>query len=285
MTSSKLVGLALGLLVASGCGDSGSEPTSNDGGGGAGAGANPGVGGSGASTSDGGQSASDGGGPATGGGGTGGNGAEIPEYATFHLNYTQEIDWTKCAERDFVVFDLEETPADSIAQCKGMGAHMLCYFSSQYEEWRSDAGDFGALAEPIDGWPGENYVDPSDPKNFEVMKARLDVAADKGCDGVDIDLIDHDGHEDYVISIFTEARNRGLWVSQKNAPGKIDLFFDYVDLYQNEQCQEYDECAAYEGLGRPVHNIEYTPCHTLPYLYSHRKDVEAMDAWEEPCAP
>jgi hypothetical protein len=225
------------------------------------------------------------GGVATGGAASGGSGGALPAYATFHLNYTQDKDWSKCAERDFVVFDLLETPAADFAQCQAMGAKMLCYLSSQYEEWRDDAGDFGALDEPLDGWPGEQWVDPTDPKNLAVMIARLDIAVQKGCDGVDVDNIDRDGHEGYIGTIFDEARSRGLLVSQKNAVEKIDLFWGKVDLYQNEQCQEYDECAPYEGLGRPVHNIEYTPCKVIPYLYSHRKDVDAMDAWEEACSP
>jgi endo-alpha-1,4-polygalactosaminidase (GH114 family) len=214
-----------------------------------------------------------------------GGSSPFPEHATFHLNYTQEIDWSKCAERDFVVFDLLETPTESFSQCQSAGAKMLCYFSSQYEDFRDDSASFGELGEPLDGWPGEYWVDPTDPQNLEVMRARLDIAVEKGCDGVDIDNIDRDGHEDYVIAIFDEARQRGLWVSQKNAIEKIVLFYDHVDLYQNEQCQEYDECAAYEGLGRPVYNIEYTPCETFGWMYSNRKDVEAMDAWEEACAP
>lgn len=240
--------------------------------------------GSGAAPAGGGPS---GGAGAQGGGGQGGSGqgGALPAYATFHLNYTQDKDWSKCAERDFVVFDLLDTPAEDFAQCAQQGARMLCYFSSQYEEWRDDAASFGALGEMLDGWPGEYWVDPSDPANLAVMTARLDVAVAKGCDGIDLDNIDRDGHEDYVSQIFAAARDRGLLVSQKNGIEKIELFWDLVDLYQNEQCQEYDECSAYEGLGRPVYNIEYQPCSTYPYLYSHRKDVDAMDAWEEACAP
>lgn len=215
---------------------------------------------------------------------TAGAGGGVPEHASFHLNYTQDKDWAKCAERDFVVFDMAETPAADIAQCKSMGARMLCYFSSQYEEWRDDAGDFGALGDPIDGWPGEFWVDAADPANLTVMIARLDAAVSKGCDGIDLDNIDLSGHEAYISTIFQEARTRGLLVSQKNAIEKIDLFWDLVDMYQNEECQQYDECDAYDGLGRPVYNIEYSPCQAIPYLYSHRKDVEAMDAWEEACA-
>ncbi|MBI4953607.1 MAG: endo alpha-1,4 polygalactosaminidase [Myxococcales bacterium] len=216
---------------------------------------------------------------------TTGAGGGMPAYATFHLNYTGAKDWSKCAERDFVVFDGLETPAADIAQCRGMGAKLLCYFSSQYEDWRADAGSFGALTGPLDGWPGEQWVDPADPANLAVMIARLDALAQKGCDGVDIDNVDHAGHESYVLAIYAAARARGLLVSQKNAIESIGLFWDAVDLYQNEQCQAYAECGAYANLGRPVYNIEYTPCQTISGLYSNRKDVQAMDAWEEACAP
>ncbi|MBK8259380.1 MAG: endo alpha-1,4 polygalactosaminidase [Polyangiaceae bacterium] len=275
-------GVSLSLIACDG------SSTSGPGGGGAGASTSTGGGGSGGVGGTTGGSGGIGGGiggMGTGGGATTSTGGGLPANATFHLNYTQVKDWSKCAERDFVVFDLLDTPKADFGMCKASGAKMLCYFSSQYEDWRDDAGDFGALAEPLDGWPGENWVDPSDPANLNVMKARLYIAVEKGCDGVDVDNIDHAGHEDYIGAIFDEARARGLLVSQKNAIEKIDLFWNKVDLYQNEQCQEYNECAAYEGLGRPVHNIEYSPCKILPYLYSHRKDVEKMDAWEEACSP
>lgn len=278
-----VIGLGVGTMACEG----GSAETSGAGGQGAG----NSHGGNGGDGGDGGNGA---GSSAGGGGGAGGatttetnTGAAggVPEYATFHLNYTQAKDWSKCRERDFVVFDLLDTPAADFQQCKSAGAKMLCYFSSQYEDWRDDAGSFGALGDPLDGWPGEQWVDPTDPQNLDVMKARLDIAVAKHCDGVDVDNIDHAGHETYVTAIFDEAHARGLLVSQKNAIEKIDLFWDHVDMYQNEQCQEYDECAPYEGIGRPVHNIEYSPCKVIPYLYSHRKDVEKMDAWEEACSP
>ena len=219
------------------------------------------------------------------GGGAGGSAGGVPAYATFHLNYTGDKDWSKCAERDFVVFDMFDSSAVDFAKCKGMGARMLCYFSSQYEDWRPDAGDFGQLGSALDGWAGEKWVKPSDPANLAVMIARLDMAVTRGCEGIDLDNVDHDGHESYVMKIFDAARSKGLLVSQKNAVEKIGLFWDKVDMYQNEQCQQYDECSAYEGLGRPVYNIEYSACKTVPYLYSNRKDVEAMDAWEGACSP
>lgn len=271
----ELSALALSTLVIVACGDGaddGTSTSSSGGGGSASSSSGGGAGGAGPSTS-------------SSSGAGGGGGSALPSYASFHLNYTQTKDWSKCAERDFVIFDLFDTPAADVAQCAAMGARMLCYVSSQYEAWRPDASSFGALGEELDGWPGEYWIDADDPQNLAVLVARLDLAVSKGCEGIDLDNIDRDGHEAYVAEIFTEARARGLLVSQKNAVDKIDLFFDLVDLYQNEECQHYAECGAYAELGRPVYNIEYTPCQTLPYLYSHRKNVDTMDAWEGACSP
>ncbi|KAI5357955.1 hypothetical protein Slin14017_G113160 [Septoria linicola] len=45
---------------------------------------------------------------------------------------------------------------------KTKGYKTICYFSSQYEEWRADAADFRAqpwnLGDPLDVWPGERWV-------------------------------------------------------------------------------------------------------------------------------
>ena len=196
---------------------------------------------------------------------------------TFHLNYTADKNWDLCGERDYVVFDMFDTTQADFERCADMGAVMICYFSSQYEDWRPDASLFGGLGGLLDGWPGENWVDPGDPKNLEVMYNRLTLAKEKGCSVIDLDNIDHSGHETYILNIFEEARARDLQVSQKNNIEKIDFFYNYVDMYQNEQCQQYEECGAYDSIGKPVFNIEYNSnCQELPYLFSVIKDVNAM---------
>ncbi|MBK6519378.1 MAG: endo alpha-1,4 polygalactosaminidase [Polyangiaceae bacterium] len=147
--------LALVLIVA--CGDSadGSGASSSSGGaGGAGEGrlerARPAPGWTPA------------GGAAAGGAGEGG---ALPAYATFHLNYTQDKDWSKCAERATSSSSICSTrPRPTSPRARTWAHQMLCYFSSQYEEWRDDADSFGALGEMLDGWPGEYWVDPTDPR-------------------------------------------------------------------------------------------------------------------------
>jgi hypothetical protein len=201
---------------------------------------------------------------------------------TFHLNYKPDKNWSKCSTSDYVVFDMFDTSKEDFDRCKAMGAKMLCYFSSQYEEWRPDAKHFGKLGSKLDGWEGERWISPDDPKNLTVMKYRLGMAKWK-CDGIDLDNIDREGHEQYILEIFKEAKKLGLLVSQKNALEKIEFFRPYVDLYQNEQCQEYNECDFYRAVGKPVFNIEYKSCRSFPFMYSVQKDMQKMDSWEIKC--
>lgn len=195
---------------------------------------------------------------------------------TFHLNYKKEKNWDLCAQRDYIIFDMFDNSPAELKRCKDMGAKMICYYSSQYEDWRPDKKDFGKLGKKLGNWKGERWVDPKDPKNLQVMKARNSLALSKGCDGVDIDNIDRDGHKEYVREIFKDAKSKGLLVSQKNAMPLIQYLWDYTDMYQNEQCQQYNECYWYENIGRPVFNIEYKKCKTYKYMYSVRKDMTGM---------
>lgn len=200
----------------------------------------------------------------------------------FHLNYKAEKDWSKCDSSDYVVFDMFDTSKEDFQRCKAMGATMLCYFSSQYESWRPDSNQFGRLGGDLGNWDGERYVQVSDPANLAVMFSRLIMAKDK-CDGIDLDNIDANGHKEYVLQIFKKAKELGLLVSQKNAIEDIDFYSQYVDLYQNEQCQQFDECEGYFNLGKPVFNIEYQSCKQVPQMYSVRKDIKLMNKWEVLC--
>jgi hypothetical protein len=81
------------------------------------------------------------------------------------------------------------------------------------------------------------------------------------------------------------AKEKGLRVSQKNNVENVTFFYDYVDMYQNEQCQEYGECGVYRGVGQPVFNIEYNrrKCKQTDYMFSVTKDVNEMDKNFEIC--
>lgn len=104
------------------------------------------------------------------------------------------------------------------------------------------------------------------------MAARLDLAAAKGCDGVDPDNVDGyaadngipaltvDAAADYMRWLADEANRRGLAIGLKNADAIIPKVIDRMAWSVNEQCVHYAECDTYAAFlrdGKPVFHIEY----------------------------
>jgi len=170
--------------------------------------------------------------------------------------------------------DLFDTDAAVIAALQADGRRVLCYFSAgSYEDWRPDAGAFEAsdLGNTLSGFEDERWLDIRSREVHEIMYARLDLAAQKGCDGVEPDNVTA-YEEDTGFSLnathqlafnrhlFNAAHQRGLAVALKNDLGQIANLIDYVDLMVNEQCHEFDECNALQpfvNAGKPVLNAEY----------------------------
>ncbi|MCA9658406.1 MAG: endo alpha-1,4 polygalactosaminidase, partial [Myxococcales bacterium] len=84
--------------------------------------------------------------------------------------------------------DLFEVTDAELSILKADGRAIVCYFSAgSHEEWRPDADAFppAAIGEPLDGWPGERWLDVRDPTVRELQAARIEYAAARGCDGVE----------------------------------------------------------------------------------------------------
>jgi hypothetical protein len=89
-------------------------------------------------------------------------------------------------------FDLFDTPQSSIDTLHAAGKQVICYFSGgTYEPSRPDSdtilSDSAAVGAALDGWPDEKWLDIRTDFIVNIMKARIDTAASKGCDGVDPD--------------------------------------------------------------------------------------------------
>jgi hypothetical protein len=96
---------------------------------------------------------------------------------------------------DVNVFDIDvfDTPTATIQQLHRLGKKVICYFSAgSYENWRPDAKDFkdADLGKNLDGWPGEKWLKLENQNVRDIMKKRIEMAKDKGCDGVDPDNVD-----------------------------------------------------------------------------------------------
>lgn len=172
---------------------------------------------------------------------------------------------------DIDLFDSSET---LIKELQDDGKKVICYFSAgSYENWRDDKDDFSSdiLGNNLDDWIGEKWLDIRDESLAPIMKARLDLALQKGCNGVEPDNMDgytnNSGFDltsnnqlAYNKFIANEARKRGLSVALKNDLDQIIELEPYYDFAINEQCHEYNECdklKPFIDASKPVFNAEY----------------------------
>jgi hypothetical protein len=170
--------------------------------------------------------------------------------------------------------DLFETPDAVLQQLRARGTRVLCYFSAgSGENRRPDYASIpsAALGRPLDGYPNERWLDIRSRAVLAVMVARLDLARQRGCDGVEPDNIDgftnNPGFpltaEDQLAfnrHLANEAHRRGLTIALKNDGEQATELVDYFDLEINEQCHQYDECGdlrPFLDRGKPVLNTEY----------------------------
>ena len=126
--------------------------------------------------------------------------------------------------------DLFDTPKSTIDTLHGQGRVVICYFSAgSWEDWRPDAADFPANVKGnSNGWPGEKWLDIRNIAALSpIMQARLDLAVDKGCDGVEPDNVDGynnktgfplTGNDQLTYNrwLADQAHARGLSVGLKN---------------------------------------------------------------------
>ena len=99
---------------------------------------------------------------------------------TWQLQLSGTLDTSHAV--DLYDIDLFDNSAEAIAALQADGKKVICYFSTSYEDWRSDADDFlsTSLGKEMDDWPGEKWVDIRSQNVLDIMIARLDLALSKG---------------------------------------------------------------------------------------------------------
>lgn len=191
---------------------------------------------------------------------------------TWHWQLSGTVD----SSIDVAMYDIDLFDSDSalISQLKTAGRVVICYFSAgSYAAWRSDAQSFpqAAKGDKMDGWD-ELWIDIRSDAVRQLMVARLDLAASKGCDGVEPDNVDGYANptgfpltaaeqKAYLKFLADEAHARGLSIGLKNALGlAADVVGDF-DWALNEECIEFDECGSLEvfiAADKAVFNAEYS---------------------------
>jgi len=211
---------------------------------------------------------------------------------------------------DVVMYDIDlfETPDSTIDALHAVGRVVICYFSAgSYENWRPDKDDFpsSALGKVMDGWPDERWLDIRAPELRPIMQRRLDLAAEKGCDGVEPDNVD--GYQNdtgfplsaadqlaYNRFLAAEAHARGLSVGLKNDLGQIPELVADFDWALNEECFAYDECDAllpFIRAGKAVFQVEYGSANLANTVCPKANALDFdtlikkldLDAWRVPC--
>jgi len=170
--------------------------------------------------------------------------------------------------------DLFDNPASLINSLQSAGKQVICYFSAgTYESSRVDAAEFlpADKGKKVAGFADEKWLDIRSANVQRIMRNRLDLAVQKGCDGVEADNVDGYTNKpgfDFTASdqlaynrlLATEAHNRGLAIGLKNDLDQVAVLAGDFDFSVNEQCNEFDECnllAPFTSAGKPVFNAEY----------------------------
>lgn len=214
---------------------------------------------------------------------------------------------------DVQVYDIDlfENDASVIADLKARGRKVICYVNlGAFETWRPDAARFPreVIGAPYHGFPDENWLDI---RRLDllgpIVRSRLDMARDKGCDAVEPDNMDgydttaHESsgfpltHIDQLVYnrfVASEAHRRGMAVGLKNDIHQVDDLVNDFDFHVSEQCYEHQEChllLPFIAAGKPVFLAEYVlplesfcPMARTARISAIRKRNE-LDAWREVC--
>lgn len=169
----------------------------------------------------------------------------------------------------------------------------ICYFSTQFEDWRPDAKDFpkDALGKPLGDWKGERYADYRNAKVKAIMQKRMDKAKSKHCAGIDPDNVDIHTHNTgfkltakdqrtFIEFLSKEAKKRGLLIGLKNSSETAKALSPLVDFHVVEECTKYKECGKYPQSKSFF--IEYTKrsdavCKLRPYTVFADQALKKME--------
>ncbi|WIA17589.1 hypothetical protein OEZ85_014412 [Tetradesmus obliquus] len=172
--------------------------------------------------------------------------------------------------------DLFDTANATVTAMNAAGLVPICYFSTQFENWRPDSASFpaSALGSIISGWAGERYVDTRTAEIRNIMTARIQLCKAKGFKAIDPDNTDCYGTCNsgfpltsttalqYLQFLSDTARANGMGIGLKNTLNLISsTTVSMWDFAINEQCYQHNECGMYapfKAAGKPIFNVEYT---------------------------
>ena len=199
-----------------------------------------------------------------------------PLNATWQWQLGGDEEINTAFDVDIYDIDLFETEASLISSLHSQGSKVICYISvGSWEDWRPDADQFPSevIGNNYEGWPGEKWLDIRQIDLLApIMRARLDMCAEKGFDGIEPDNVDlhwadtgfpliYEDQLAYNIWLAEEAHARGLSIGLKNDDEQVADLLPYFDWALTEDCFDGEWCEAmlpFIEAGKPVFAAEYT---------------------------
>jgi len=160
---------------------------------------------------------------------------------------------------DVYIIDLYNTSQEDIIKIHQQKKHVLCYISAgKYEASRKDSVDFNSS---IDYDSINKELNISSSNVINIMKKRMNDAAQRGCDGVVLDDLNQTiGKSDsYAQVLASRAHDLNLSVALKDDKAAINALVNDFDIYIASRCDEKNECSAlskFSDITKPVINIE-----------------------------
>ncbi|KAJ3185798.1 hypothetical protein HDU85_001166 [Gaertneriomyces sp. JEL0708] len=189
--------------------------------------------------------------------------------------------------------DLFDTPASTISQFRSKNIKVICYFSAgSFENWRPDQSDFKSdmYGKAMEGWDGEWWLDIRKQSVKDVMTKRLDMAKQKGCDGVEPDNVDGYINDTglpltateqlaYNRFLAQEAHSRSLSIGLKNDLDQLTELVGDFDWLLNEECVEFNECqklTTFINANKAVFGVSYVDESKSNALTEKKSEVTSM---------
>ncbi|HEY5159018.1 MAG TPA: endo alpha-1,4 polygalactosaminidase [Anaerolineales bacterium] len=192
---------------------------------------------------------------------------------TWQWQLDEELDTSVEAQVYDVDLYVDQSDIDKLHE---RGVKVICYISvGSQENWRPDTDRFPleVLGKDYDGWPGERWLDIRRIDLLApILRARLDLCAAKGFDGVEPDNIEiytndtgfpltYNDQLAYAHFLADEAHARGLAIGLKNAPDMVAdslSFFDFAITEDAFYYQWIGKMQPFIETGKPIFAAEYT---------------------------
>lgn len=196
------------------------------------------------------------------------------------------------------VFDIDLFQNDKalIDELHANGTKVICYFSAGTAElWRQDASYFPQHAQGLGQVKkmGSRWLNINDGTVQQLMRKRIDLAANKECDAIDSAFIDayqwpvegtgfsitEDDAIAYVKMLAEHAHHKNLAFGLRRAPDIAARLMEDVDFSVCESCSKTNDCKAYQKFldaGKPVFHVEYATETTSVLEETSKEELESM---------